>query len=256
MQPTAPNPAAVLEKAIADKLAVSIIATDGSEPRPVAAQFIGPGRPGDPGAMWLQPASRSVPAVKAWSAAHTRVSVRFNAGGTGAGCETTVVKHILDYWLTERLAISSMLHGRADQDLARAAQLPRYQLRNDGGGIRAKLSRRRPPTPPGSPLASFPTPGLESRATLWDIGLGGVGFICPFGRPQSLEGALYEVTLQFGGKQAVYPVRMAHVRTQGNLLRVGVEVAHAAASPEANQFLKAVIADLEQRAARWERRSA
>ncbi len=48
MQPTARDAEAALSQAVSEKLAVSIVTTDGSEPRPVEAQFIGPGRPGDP----------------------------------------------------------------------------------------------------------------------------------------------------------------------------------------------------------------
>ncbi len=182
--------------------------------------------------------------------------MRFNVAGGGAGCETSVVKHVLDYWLNDRVAIAALLLAEPTKIWLEQRSSPRYQLRNDGGGLRARLSRRMPPAVPDGPPPRRPAPGPESRATLWDIGLGGTAFICPFGRPQSLEGALYEVTLQFAGKQAVFPVRMAYVRTKGNLLRIGVEFDHAAATPEANQFLKSIIADLEERQTRWERRSA
>jgi hypothetical protein len=251
-----PDPAEALSKAIAGKMPVTVVTTDGSESCLVEGQFIGPARPGDPGAFWVQPAPRAANAVKAWAAARTGVSVRFNVAGTGAGCETIVLKHITDYPLTDRLTVTALLLTEPTKLWLERRGAPRHQLQNDGGAVRAKLTRRAPTTLPGARPGPRLEPGAESRATIWDLGLGGAGFNLPLGRPQTLEGAPFEVTLQFASKQAVFPARIAYVRAQSGFLRVGMAFDHAAATPEANQLLKSIVSGLEQRTARSERRVA
>ena len=284
-----PDPNALLDQAVSEKLAVSMLAADASVPRPVEARFVARAAEGEAGAIWVQPSPRDAVLVKQWATSKSRVSVRYTVHGIGAGMQTQVVKLIRDYWLTETVAISALLLAAPTKVWVEQRDSPRYQLRNDGGGIRAKLSRRAvrppvgppqqtapaaqqtapaaqqtapaaqpttpaPPLPRTGPRAQIPSavqsklpaqtgpprpagqaapvapvapvapaaparqgPGVESRATLWDLGLGGVGFICPFSRSllETRPGEPFDVTIEFAGKRWVMPTRLAFARARG-----------------------------------------
>lgn len=248
-QPT-DNALELLNAAVAAKAAISVVNTDGSG-RFIDAQFIAHAKPGDPGVIWATPAVKHADTARSWAVIHALVSVRYTVGQIDAGAEAVIVKAIRDYWLTDTLPISAFLLQEPGKVWVEQREQPRYQLRNDGGGIRATLARSNRDR--ASRLI-----GPESRATLWDLGLCGAGFICPFNRSlvETATNAAFDVTIDFTGRKAVLPGICAYARPKGNLLRIGITFEPSLASPEAMVLLQEVIAELEKRAAQWERRSA
>lgn len=250
MAESSDNPMDLLNAAVTAKAAISVVNTDRSG-EPISAQFVAFAKPEDGGAIWARPAVKQIALAKSWATLQARVSVRFSVGQISAGAEAVIAKQICDYWLTEKLPISAFLLQQPSKVWVEQREFPRYQLRNDGGGIRATLARA------GLESAARST-APESRATLWDLGLGGAGFICPFSRSilQTAANAAFEVTLDYAGKRAILPGTCTFACPRGNLLRIGIQFNPSAATAEATALLAQVIAELEKRAAQWERRSA
>lgn len=240
----------LLNAAVTAKAAIFVVKTDGSG-QSISAQFVAHAKPADPGVIWARPAVKHADTSKSWAATQARVSVRFSVGQITAGAEAVIVKQIRDYWLTDTMPISAFLLQQPTKVWVDQREHTRYQLRNDGGGIRATLAR-------GNREGAARLVGLEARATLWDIGLGGAGFICPFNRSliETAPKGAFEVTIDFAGRRAVLPGVCAYARAQGNLLRIGIRFDPSIASPEAIVLLQQVIAELEKREAQWTRRSA
>jgi hypothetical protein len=280
------DPMDMLNAAVNAKAAVSVLNTDGSG-QSISGQFVAHAKPTDPGMIWARPAVKHAPTSHCWASIKARVSVRYSVGQINAGAEAVIVKQIRDYWLTDTLPISAFLLQQPSKVWVDQREHQRYQLRNDGGGIRATLARTALEHPPrsigpevkadvkGQPQAQTQsnakgviartdrvrTPrliGPEARASLWDIGMGGAGFICPFNRAfvQTAPNQPFDVTIEFAGRKATLPGICAYARANGNLLRIGIKFDHAVASPGAMLLLKQVIAELEKRTAQWERRSA
>jgi len=244
------NPMDLLNAAVTARAPISVVNTDGSG-KCIQSQFVAHAKPTDPGMIWARPAMKDAETAKSWAAIQARVSVRYSVGQINAGAEAVIVKQIRDYWLTDTLPISAFLLQEPTKVWVDQREHKRYQLRNDGGGIRATLAR----TVRDRTSRSI---GPEGRATLWDIGLGGAGFICPFNRSllTTAPNQAFDVTIDFACRKAVLPGTCTYARANGNLLRVGIKFDESAASIEAMLLLKMVIAELEKRAAQWERRSA
>lgn len=244
------NPMDLLNAAVVAKAAVTVVNLDRPD-KSVSGQFVAPAKPPEPGMIWARPAVKDAEITKGWAAIQTHVSVRFAAKQISAGAEAIIVKQIRDYWLTETLPISAFLLQEPSRVWVEQRETTRYQLRNDGGGIRAALARR-------NRNPDSKTIGPESQATLWDIGLGGAGFICPFNRSllESAANQPFDVTIQFAGRQAILPGVCTFVRAQAHLLRIGVKFDSSVADSASIVLLNQVIAELEKRTAQWERRSA
>jgi hypothetical protein len=244
------NPMDLLNEAVTGRAAISVVNTDGSG-QSISAQFIAQAKPADPGVIWARPAVKHAPTSGCWATVKARVSVRFAVGQVNAGAEAVIVKQIRDYWLTDTLPVTAFLLQEPTKVWVDQREHPRYQLRNDGGGIRATLART-------DRDRTSRVIGPEARATLWDLGLGGAGFICPFNRSfvQTAPNQAFEVTIEFAGKKAVLPGVCAYARATGNLLRIGIKFDPSIASVSAMILLNQVIAELEKRAAQWERKSA
>jgi hypothetical protein len=244
------NPMDLLNEAVIARAPISVVNTDGSG-QCISAQFIAHAKPTDPGFIWARAAVKHAPTAGCWASVKARVSVRFSVGQVNAGAEAVIIKQIRDYWLTDMLPISAFLLQEPTKVWVDQREHPRYQLRNDGGGIRATLAR----TDRDRSSRVF---GPEARATLWDLGLGGAGFICPFNRSlvQTAPKAAFEVNIEFAGKKAILPGICAYARANGNLLRIGIKFEPSIASVQAMILLNQVVAELEKRAAQWERKSA
>jgi hypothetical protein len=244
------NPMDLLNAAVTARAPISVVNTDRTGPS-ITAQFIAHAKPSDPGVIWARPAVKHAETSKGWASIKANVSVRYTVGQISAGAEAVVVKQIRDYWLTDTLAVSAFLLQELTKVWVEQREHARYQLRNDGGGIRATLAR----TDRDRTSRSI---GPEAHATLWDIGLGGAGFICPFNRSlvQTAPNATFDVTLNFAGRMAVLPGICTYAQPKGNLVRIGVKFDPSAASLESIILLKQVIAEMEKRAAEWDRRSA
>jgi hypothetical protein len=250
MPESSDNPMDLLNAAVTSKAAITVVNCDRAD-KSITGQFVASAKPGEPGIIWARPAVKDIPITKGWASVQTRVSVRFTAKQINAGAEAVIVKQIRDYWLTDTIPISAFLLQEPSRVWVEQRETTRFQPRNDGGGIRAALARR---TADGE----LKTIGPESQATLWDIGLGGAGFICPFNR-SLLETAAkkpFDVTVHFSGRQAVLPGMCTFVRAQGNLLRIGIKFDSSAATSASIILLNQVIAEMEKRTAQWERRSA
>lgn len=251
MPESSDNPIELLNAAVAAKAAITVINPD----RPgtsVGGQFVAHAKPGEPGVIWARPSVKDAEATKSWAAIQSRVSIRFTINQINAGAEACIVKQIRDYWLTDTLPITAFLLQEPSRIWLEQREHPRYQLRNDGGGIRATLARAIPARRDTKFI------GPEAQATLWDISLGGAGFICPFNRAltQTPANEPFDVTLHYAGRQAILPGHCAYVRAQGNLVRIGVKFDAAAAASASMLLLSQVITELEKRSAQWERRSA
>jgi hypothetical protein len=250
MAESSDNAMELLNAAVTAKAAISVVNTDGSG-QAISAQFVAHAKPEDPGIIWARPAVKHTETAKCWAAIKARVSVRYTVGQINAGAEAVIVKQIRDYWLSDTLAISAFLLQAPTKVWVEQREHTRYQLRNDGGGIRAALAR-------ADRDRNSRVLGPEARASLWDLGMGGAGFICPFNRVllQTAPNAAFEVAIDFVGRKAILPGVCAYARANGNLLRLGIKFDLAGAAPDAVVVLKQVIAELEKRAAQWERRSA
>jgi hypothetical protein len=249
------NPMELLNAAVTAKAAVSVVNADGSG-QSISAQFVAHAKPGDPGVIWATPNVKHAATAKSWAAIKARVSVRYSVGQINAGAEAVIIKAIRDYWLTETLPISAFLLQEPTKVWVDQREHTRYQLRNDGGGIRVTLARTDREGTEGERKSKVIGP--EARAALWDLGLGGAGFICPFNRSlvETAANEAFEVTINFAGRKAVLPGVCTYARAKGNLLRIGIKFEPANAPLEAMILLNQVIAELEKRAAQWERRSA
>jgi hypothetical protein len=248
MPQSSDNPIDLLNAAVAAKAAITIVASDRAD-KPITGQFVAPAKPGEPGVIWARPAVKEADITKGWAAIKAHVSIRFTANHINAGAEAVIVKQIRDYWLTETLPISAFLLQEPSRIWVEQREHNRYQLRNDGGGIRATLARCNRDMKIISP---------EAQATLWDIGLGGAGFICGFNRSllETANNERFEVTLHFAGRQAVLPGVCTFIRAQGNLLRIGIKFDSSTTNAGSILLLNQVVAELEKRTAQWERRSA
>jgi hypothetical protein len=250
MPESSDNPMEALNAAVAWKAPITVVRTDGSG-ETVTGQFVALAKPTEPGAIWARPAVKYAATTKLWAARQACVSVRFAVGLVRAGVEAVIEKQIRDYWLTDRLPISAFLLQRPTKIWVEQREHARYQLRNDGGGIRATLART-------DRDRKARLTGPENRAALWDIGKGGAGFICPFNRAliQTAPNACFEVAIDVKGQRAVLPGVCAYARATGNLVRIGIKFDLALATPEANLLLQQLIIELEKREGEWKLRSA
>jgi hypothetical protein len=239
----------LLNAAVTAKAAITVVNSDRAD-KPVTGQFIALAKPEEPGMIWARPAVKDAEITSGWAKIQSHVSVRFAVKQISAGAEAIIVKQIRDYWLTDTLPISAILLQEPTRVWLEQRESSRFQPRNDGGGIRATLARRME--------SDTKVIGPEAHATLWDISLGGAGFICPFNRSLLETGAkrAFDVTVHFAGRQAVLPGLCTFVRAQGNLLRIGIKFDSSTAASASIVLLNQVIAELEKRTAQWERRSA
>jgi len=255
MAESSDNPMELLNAAVTAKAAITVVNTDGSG-QSISAQFVAHAKPADPGVIWGTPAVKHAATAKSWAALKARVSVRYSVGQINAGAEAVIIKAIRDYWLTDTLAISAFLLEQPTKVWIDQREHSRYQLRNDGGGIRATLARTEREGTKRERKSKVIGP--EARASLWDLGLGGAGFICPFNRSlvETAPNEAFEVTINFAGRKAVLPGVCTYARANGNLLRIGITFDPTIAPLEAMILLNQVVAELEKRASQWERRSA
>ncbi len=209
------NPMDLLNAAVTAKAAISVVKTDGSG-QSISAQFVAHAKPTDPGVIWAQPAVKHAESSKSWAAVKAHVSVRFSVGQITAGAEAVIVKQIRDYWLTDTLPISAFLLQQPTKVWVDQREHTRYQLRNDGGGIRATLART-------NRDRKSRVLGPEAQGSLWDIGLGGAGFICQFNRSliETAPKEAFEVAIEFAGRKGILPGICAYARAKETLCGSG-----------------------------------
>lgn len=210
------NQQELLRRAVGEKLSASIAFASANKPRQCNLRFLKLSPDPTPG-IWAQPMDEKRSEMDFPISSGADVEVSYTHGHQRWRFHTRILKRDRHFWLTDTVCVEALLlkWPAALEDGERRAHV-RYLI-GDDSRVLAQLVR-------SSQWA--PNADREVRVKLWNLSLGGAGFVTPLNTTLMAlpPGEPFNVIITHDGKRLEVPARLVSNRVpSGNTLKFGVQ---------------------------------